>query len=167
MERRENWEFGAFKSRQSAHRHSGPAEHQGPSLTWLGILRGGLGPPGYRGDMKGCRDKKKQNTAELSHSSCKCHPVPLPPSHPSIQSTAPQFRASQPINYLTFCLSACKCRLKKKLNALIERNKQWSDICILQWERGKDGSPAIENKSFLGRVQRNSQIPFIHCFIKQ
>lgn len=37
------------------------------ACTWLGNLRGGLGPPGYRGDINGWK-KTKQYKYRLSHS---------------------------------------------------------------------------------------------------
>lgn len=36
------------------------------ACTWLGNLRGGLGPPGYRGDIKGWK-KQKQYKYRLKH----------------------------------------------------------------------------------------------------
>ena len=42
--------------------------------TWLGIRTGPRGPPGYRGDMKGC--KHKQGHVSVSH------PPPPPPPSP-------------------------------------------------------------------------------------
>ena len=30
-----------------------------PPGGWFGMRREGLGPPGYRGDMKGCKDKDR------------------------------------------------------------------------------------------------------------